>query len=57
MPVVFLDSAFTVHLTNRKKRGNKKPGNAGPVFFVDSMMPTVLWGCIWCGKLYAKAIT
>ena len=41
---VFLCGAFTVHLTDRKESGNKKPGNAGPVFFADIVMPTVLWG-------------
>ncbi|WP_319583745.1 DUF6790 family protein [uncultured Pseudodesulfovibrio sp.] len=41
---VFLCGAFTVHLTDRKEHGNKKPGNAGPVFFADIGMPAVLWG-------------
>lgn len=42
--VVFLTGAFTVHLTDRKENGNKNPGNAGPVFFADIVMPTGLWG-------------
>lgn len=41
---IFLCGAFTVHLTDRKEHGNKNPGNAGPVFFADIVMPAVLWG-------------
>lgn len=40
---IFLIGAFTVHLEDMR-RGNKKAGNAGPVFFADIIVPLVLWG-------------
>lgn len=41
---VFLLGAFSVHLKDQKERGNKNPGNAGPVFFADILVPLALWG-------------
>ncbi len=40
---VFLIGAFSVHLEDMLKNGNKNPGNAGPVFFADIIIPLVLW--------------
>lgn len=40
----FLVGAFSVHLQDRRERGNRHPGNAGPVFFADVLGPVVLWG-------------
>jgi hypothetical protein len=41
---VFLVGAFTVHVKSQRESGNKEPGNAGPVFFADILVPLVLWG-------------
>ncbi|MFH1985137.1 MAG: DUF6790 family protein [Pseudomonadota bacterium] len=41
---VFLLGAFSVHLKDQKESGNKNPGNAGPVFFADILVPLALWG-------------
>lgn len=41
---VFLIGAFSVHLKDQKESGNKNPGNAGPVFFADLLVPLTLWG-------------
>jgi hypothetical protein len=43
----FLVGAFTVHAADLRVGGNKKPGNAGPVFFADIIMPVVLWVLYW----------
>jgi hypothetical protein len=40
---VFLVGAFSVHLQDQKEAGNKKPGNAGMVFFMDIGLPALLW--------------
>ncbi len=40
---VFLGGAFSVHVADIKKSGNTNPGNAGPVFFADILVPVVLW--------------
>jgi heme A synthase len=44
---LFLVGAFTVHAADLRVGGNKKPGNAGPVFFADIIMPVVLWVLYW----------
>jgi hypothetical protein len=41
---VFLLGAFSVHVKDQKESGNKNPGNAGPVFFADIIVPIVMWG-------------
>lgn len=41
---VFLVGAFSVHFQDQKAHGNRHPGNAGPVFFADIIVPAVLWG-------------
>lgn len=41
---VFLLGAFSVHVKDMQESGNKNPGNAGPVFFADIILPLVLWG-------------
>ncbi|EGB16493.1 hypothetical protein DND132_3290 [Pseudodesulfovibrio mercurii] len=43
----FLVGAFTVHARDLRVGGNKKPGNAGPVFFADIGMPVILWVLYW----------
>ncbi|MFW5489879.1 MAG: DUF6790 family protein [Desulfovibrio sp.] len=40
---VFLVGAFSVHVKEREKTGNTNPGNAGPVFFADLLVPIALW--------------
>ncbi len=40
---VFLGGAFFVHLSDQRENGNVNPGNAGPVFFSDIGVPTLLW--------------
>ena len=40
---VFLGGAFTVHVADLRKSGNTSPGNAGPVFFADVLVPLALW--------------
>jgi hypothetical protein len=40
---VFLVGAFTVHVADIKEKGNTNPGNAGPVFFADILVPLTLW--------------
>jgi hypothetical protein len=40
---VFLFGAFSVHVDDRRRRGNRRPGNAGPVFFADLCVPLALW--------------
>ena len=40
---VFLVGAFTVHLQDQRASGNVNPGNAGPVFFADLLVPATLW--------------
>jgi len=47
---VFLLGAFSVHVTDIKQSGNRHPGNAGPVFFADIIVPIALWG------LYAATV-
>lgn len=42
---VFLVGAFSVHVQDRRQSGNRNPGNAGPVFFADILIPAVLWIC------------
>ena len=41
---IFLVGAFTVHLKSQRESHNRQPGNAGPVFFADIIVPIVLWG-------------
>jgi hypothetical protein len=41
---IFLLGAFSVHVQSQKETGNKHPGNAGPVFFLDIIFPLILWG-------------
>ena len=41
---VFLLGAFSVHVKDMQESGNKNPGNAGPVFFADIILPLALWG-------------
>ena len=40
---IFLLGAFSVHVKDQRERDNRKPGNAGPVFFADILGPLVLW--------------
>jgi hypothetical protein len=40
---IFLLGAFSVHVQSQIESGNKKPGNAGPVFFADIIIPIVLF--------------
>lgn len=40
---IFLVGAFTVHVKDMRQSGNTNPGNAGPVFFADIVMPIILW--------------
>lgn len=42
---VFLGGAFTVHVKDQRESHNVNPGNAGPVFFADILIPLALWGC------------
>lgn len=39
---VFLIGAFSVHVKSQKESGNKNPGNAGPIFFADILVPILL---------------
>lgn len=41
---VFLLGAFSVHVKSQMESGNKNPGNAGPVFFADIIIPLTLFG-------------
>lgn len=41
---VFLLGAFSVHVREQRESGNRNPGNAGPVFFADILVPLALWG-------------
>ena len=40
---VFLLGAFSVHIKSQVDTGNKKSGNAGPVFFADIIFPLIVW--------------
>jgi len=40
---IFLLGAFSVHVKDQQESGNKNPGNAGPVFFADIIVPLTLW--------------
>lgn len=40
---VFLLGAFSVHVREQRESGNTHPGNAGPVFFADILVPLALW--------------
>lgn len=40
---VFLLGAFSVHVRDQRESGNRHPGNAGPVFFADIIVPLILW--------------
>lgn len=40
---VFLLGAFSVHVKEIRQSGNNNPGNAGPVFFADLIIPLSLW--------------
>ena len=50
---VFLLGAFSVHVQEQKKTGNKQPGNAGPVFYADIVYPASLWVCYLLMRLTA----
>ena len=39
----FLVGAFSVHVGEQKRTGNRNPGNAGAVFYADLAVPAVLW--------------
>ncbi len=39
----FLVGAFSVHVGEQRRTGNRRPGNAGPVFYADIVVPAVLW--------------
>ncbi|MGL1861288.1 MAG: hypothetical protein OCC46_02060 [Pseudodesulfovibrio sp.] len=41
---IFLLGAFSVHVRDQKESANTNPGNAGPVFFADILVPLLLWG-------------
>jgi len=40
---VFLLGAASVHVRERRRSGNRNPGNAGPVFYADILLPVALW--------------
>ncbi len=40
---IFLVGAFTVHVGEQKRTGNRNPGNAGAVFYADIVVPIVMW--------------
>lgn len=40
---IFLGGAFTVHVKDQRESHNKNPGNAGPVFYADIIIPCLLW--------------
>ncbi|QJB55377.1 DUF6790 family protein [Pseudodesulfovibrio sp. zrk46] len=40
---IFLVGAFSVHVRDIRASGNMNPGNAGPVFFADLLLPISLW--------------
>jgi hypothetical protein len=40
---IFLLGAFSVHIKDIKESGNENPGNSGPVFFADIIIPLSLW--------------
>lgn len=39
----FLGGAFSVHLNELWKTGNRHPGNTGPIFYADIAVPAFLW--------------
>ncbi len=41
---IFLLGAFLVHSKEQKKSDNQNPGNAGPIYFSDIVIPFALWG-------------
>ncbi len=43
---VFLWGASAVHVREMMKEGNFSPGNAGPVFFFDALVPVVHLGLL-----------
>ncbi len=40
---IFLLGAFSVHVGEQRRTGNRNPGNAGAVFYSDIAVPVVLW--------------
>jgi len=45
----FLVGAFSVHVGEQRRTGNRNPGNAGAVFYADIAVPVVLWVLYACG--------
>ncbi|MDK2956795.1 MAG: DUF6790 family protein [Desulfomicrobium sp.] len=40
---IFMVGAFSVHVGEQKRTGNRNPGNAGGIFYADITIPIVLW--------------
>ncbi|MCH9614114.1 MAG: hypothetical protein SP1CHLAM54_11260 [Chlamydiia bacterium] len=44
---IFLLGAAYIHVMDMVKKKNFSPGNAGPIFYLDILIPLTLWIAIW----------
>lgn len=44
--ILMLGAAYT-HVVDMVKKKNFAPGNAGPIFYLDILIPLTLWIAIW----------